>query len=110
MILSHVTLPFVVSHGGVLKGMSDYPIRIEVRPLLTCGGTGYGPGSVFVLLADDLSKAEATETLWHEFVHIFRKIGGKTDPAETEVEAIAKRLAVACPEILELCGVAAKFK
>lgn len=109
MILSHVTLPFVVSHGGVLKGMSDYPIRIEVRPLLICGNTGSGPGSVFIMLADDLSRKEATETLWHEFVHIFRQIGGKTDPAETEVEAIARRLAVACPEILELCGVADKF-
>ena len=109
MILSHVTLPFVVSHGGVLKEMNDYPIRIEVRPLLSCGGTGHGPGSVFILLADDLNKTEATETLWHEFVHIFKKIGGNDNHDEVEVDALAKKLAVACPEILELCGVADKF-
>lgn len=90
--------------------MNDYPIRIEVRPLLTCGGVGSGPGSVFVLLADDLTKDEATQTLWHEFVHIFKRIGGSTDHDEAEVEVIAKRLAAACPEILTLCGVADKFK
>lgn len=90
--------------------MNDYPIRIEVRPLLTFGGTGHGPGSVFVLLADDLTKDEATQTLWHEFVHIFKRIGGATEQDEAEVEAIAKRLAVACPEILTLCGVADKFR
>lgn len=91
--------------------MNDYPLRIEVRPLLTCGGTGYGPGTIFILLADDLDRAEATATLWHEIVHILKKVGGGTDNHdEAEVDAIAKKLAAACPEVLELCGVAAKFK
>ena len=110
VILSHVTLPFVVSHGGVLKRMSDFPLRIEVRPLLSSGGMGYGPSSIFILLADDLNRDEATVTLWHEIVHILKKVGGHPVHDEGEVDAIAKKLALACPEILELCGVADKFK
>lgn len=90
--------------------MSDYPIRIVVRPLLTCGVEGSGPNSVFILLADDMSRAEATVTLWHEWVHIFKRVGGAAVQDEAEVDAIAKKLAAACPEILELCGIADKFK
>jgi len=85
-------------------------MRIEVRPLLSSGGAGYGPSSIFILLADDLTRAEATVTLWHEWVHIFKKVGGAPAHDEAEVDAIAQRLAAACPEILELCGVADKFQ
>lgn len=110
VILSHVTLPFVVSHGGVLKGMNDFPMRIDVRPLLTCGGMGYGPSSIFILLADDLTRDEATVTLWHEIVHILKKVGGHAEHNEDEIDALAQKLATACPEVLELCGVADRFK
>lgn len=76
--------------------------------------TGGGPGTIFVMVADDLNREEAEITVWHEFVHIFRKAGGHpsviTDQSEAEVEAIAKKLAKCCPEILELCGIADKFK
>lgn len=92
--------------------MSDhpFPFRIEVRPLLTCGGLGYGPGSIFVLLSDTLYRHEANETLWHEFVHLFLRIGGKTEHDEDYVDSVAKRLAAACPELLALCGIEDKFK
>ena len=90
--------------------MSDFPMRIKVRPLLSSGGMGYGPGSIFILLADDLNRDEATVTLWHEIVHILKKVGGHAEHDEDEVDALAKKLAAVCPEILELCGVADRFK
>jgi hypothetical protein len=37
------------------------------------------------------------------------RAGGHVNHDEQFVEAIAQRLAVTCPEVLELCGVAALF-
>lgn len=94
--------------------MHNYPLRIIVRPLLVCANTGSGPNGIFIMLADDLPRDEAAVSLWHEFVHIFKRIGDRehlnTAENEAEVEAIAKKLAACCPEILDLCGVGEKFK
>lgn len=66
------------------------------------------------MVADDLDRHEAAVSVWHEFVHIFKSIGDRpqplTDQSEAEVDAIANKLAACCPEILELCGIADKFK
>lgn len=88
----------------------SYPLRVEVRPLLTSGGCGSGPGSIFILLADDLTKAEAAKTLWHEVVHILKRAGGDLNHDEDQVDAAAEKLAAACPEVLAWCGVEEKFK
>lgn len=87
-----------------------YPFRIEVRPMLTCGGFGFGPDSLFIFLAEGSTKAEANQTLWHEVVHMLKYVSGQTEHDEAEVDAIAAKLAAACPEGLELCGLSDKFK
>lgn len=109
VILSHVTLPFVVSHSGVLKSMNDFPLRFEVRPLLTSGGMGNGPGRIFILVADDLTRAEAEITVWHEIVHVMKMAAGHVAHDEQEIDRIATKLAQVCPEVIELCGLEQQF-
>lgn len=88
-----------------------YPFRVQVRPLLTNGGFGFGPESLFILLAEGQSKTEAGITMWHEVVHMLKRLKGPgTVHDEPEVERIAQKLYAACPEILELCGLEHHFK
>lgn len=89
---------------------TKYPFRIDVRPLLTQGGFGYGPSTLFILLGDTLERKEAEETLWHEVVHMLKRVKGPGPQDEDEVDRIAKKLAAVCPEIIELCGLEDKFK
>lgn len=87
-----------------------FPFQIEVRPLLVCAMLCTGPKGITVLMADNLTRTEAAHTVWHEMVHLLlRAGGGKTQHDEEHVEAIAERLAAACPEVLELCGIENKF-
>lgn len=93
--------------------MSDkkFPLRVEVRPLLSCGGCGFGDGSIFIMLADDLQRQDARVTAWHEVIHILKMAGGQMDGHnESQVDDMAVKLADACPEILEMLGVEDKFK
>ncbi len=94
-----------------------YPLRIEARPLLTCGVSGSGPTTIFILVGSGQSRAEAAITLWHEVVHILMAAGGHAPPTtsdelsalESRVESAAVRLAAACPEVVEFCGLEASF-
>lgn len=93
-----------------LRGMvREWPLRIEVRPLLTSGGCGSGPATIFIYLADDQNAAEAAKTLWHEIVHVLMMAGGHTVQDEETVERTAQKLAEVCPEVLSLCGVSEYF-
>ena len=85
------------------------PLRIEVRPLLTYGGIGWSEKEIFIYLADDLAGSQAAHALWHEIVHLLMSAGGHEDHDEVKIDALADRLAAACPEVLELCGVDKKF-
>lgn len=87
-----------------------YPLRIEVRPLLTCGVFGFGPDSIFILLAEGMTRQEAATTLWHEIIHVVKSAHTLDGHDEAEIERIAEKLSAACPEILELCGVSQHFK
>lgn len=97
--------------------LGKYPLRIEVRPLLTFAVCGSSPSSIFIMLAEHQTRKEAEVSLWHEIVHVLLRAGGGTIPEtsaelttlENTVEAIARKLAFACPEIVELCGVQAHF-
>lgn len=74
--------------------------RIQFRPLLIHGCIASVAGATWVLIDSEQSEAEQVATLWHETLHLL----GLRD--EDQVEAMAQRLAQACPEILELVKVA----
>lgn len=82
--------------------------------MLVSGMFAYGPASIAILLCNGMPKQEARTTMWHEVVHMLKRIKGpSTQPLEElerEVEAAAQKLAVACPEILEWCGIDHLFK
>jgi hypothetical protein len=70
---------------------------ILFRPLLTSAFVGTGDaGKIYILIDSDQSVAEQTIALWHETLHLL----GLTD--EDQVEALARRLAAAFPEILDV--------
>jgi hypothetical protein len=69
--------------------------RILFRPLLTSGMIGKDNASnVYIIIDSEQSEVEQCIALWHETLHLL----GLKD--EDQVEALAKRLADACPEIL----------
>lgn len=82
----------------------SYPFRIEVVPLLSSGGFGYGPHSLFILLANDLNRQEAAVTLWHEVLHMLKRTSDSGPHDESEIEKLANKLGAACPEVITLCG------
>lgn len=79
--------------------------------MLTSGGVaiGTGTGNLFILIDAELTRSEATVTAWHEILHMLREAGGATAQDEVEIETIAQRLAVCCPEVLTLCGLDKHF-
>lgn len=88
--------------------VSNYPLRIQVRPLLVTGTMGGGPNSIFIYLMTGLERGEAAVTLWHEILHVLHFAGG-TEHNEDAIEAMAQKLAAACPEVLTICGVETHF-
>jgi hypothetical protein len=77
------------------------------RPMLISGmlakGTDDLEGRHLVLVNSEDSEEEQTITLWHEIVHLIRLAGGLPEELhdEKEIEAAARKIAEACPEILE---------
>lgn len=75
----------------------DPQTRVLFRPLLVSGMLAKGDGGdMYILVDDEQSESEQVIALWHETLHLL----GLLD--ETQVEAMAQRLAVACPEIVQL--------
>jgi hypothetical protein len=69
--------------------------KIIFCPMLTCGFTGTNEaGDVCILIDSEQDEREQTVTLYHEALHLL----GLVD--EEQVEAMAQRLAKACPELL----------
>jgi hypothetical protein len=87
----------------------EFPLRIKVRPLLVPATMGFGPSSIFIYVAPDATREDAAVSLWHELVHVLKFAGGHQEHDEEEVEALAQRLASACPEVLALCGIESDF-
>jgi hypothetical protein len=82
------------------------PFRIVLQPLLVDGLLGSSPtGEDWALFIDnELDHHEQVVTLWHETLHLLLFAAGIPEPHdEAEIDAIAYRLAQACPEILHLC-------
>lgn len=70
--------------------------RVLFRPLLTSGliGNGNAGTTSYVIIDSEQPESEQVIALWHETLHLL----GLKD--ETLVEAMAQRLAQACPEVL----------
>lgn len=87
------------------------PVRINIRPLLIPGllCTDKRDDSVHILISDSLDENEMCITLWHEAIHLLMMAAGI--PAEVhnefQIEACARKLADACPEILDMCNISA---
>jgi hypothetical protein len=85
------------------------PFRIEIRPLLILGGlfseaTTFHDPQWIMAIADDMAHEEQVVTLWHETVHLLMLAAGIPAPHDEKlIDAIAERLAQACPEILQVC-------
>jgi len=77
-------------------GVFESPERVPVmfRPLLVNGILGVRDGRPIILVDTDQPESEQLVTVWHEALHLL----GLTN--EAQVEALAQRLAAACPEIL----------
>lgn len=90
--------------------VSKYPLQVVVGYLLLpgCMGRDKDGNAIMIWLAKGLERDEATVTLWHEILHVLHNAGG-TDHDEDAIEAMAQKLAQACPEVLKICGVAAHF-
>lgn len=91
------------------KQPETLPLRIKVRRLLTSGGLYTDEGClvkpIVMLIDKEQSEHEMTVSLWHETVHLLLAAAGKKAPHDEQaVEAMAKKLSSACPEILSLCG------
>lgn len=78
------------------KPFSPTMVRVLFRPLLVQGMVrrDFEYDSWMILVDNEQSEAQQTVTLYHEALHLL----GLTD--EDQVEAMAKKLADACPEIL----------
>lgn len=73
-------------------------VRVIFRPMLVSGmlSADLERGSWLILVDSEQSEPEQTVSLFHEMLHLI----GLLD--EKKVEAMAQKLAAACPEILPL--------
>ena len=78
-----------------------FGLSFVARPLLVSGMLAKGKDGRWLVLVDsEQPKEEAAIAAWHELAHLL--VGSDEDKAE----ALARRLAVAVPEILEIAGIA----
>lgn len=83
--------------------------RLVFRPLLVSGMVGDTSDGKLILIDSEQPSAQQVVAIWHETVHLLLLAAGKVRPEEHDeatIDAIAHRLAVACPEIIDLVGVA----
>lgn len=82
------------------------PLTIKFRRLLYSGMvmTPTDPGKIgyMILVNSEQSEEQQAITLWHEIIHVLELANDKAS-GEEAVEALAVKLAKACPEILEIC-------
>jgi hypothetical protein len=91
--------------------MNTPALRIQLRPCLVCGVIiRHEPtGRCRIVLNESLEedRAEMATTLWHELLHFIELSLGhhRHSINEEKTEAMAKKLAATCPEIIELCAI-----
>jgi len=86
------------------------PFEIRVRPLLVPGLLVSHPAGIKIILSCGMTRHEAAVTLWHEVYHILRSADRACDKqSEVEAERFGQKMALACPEILTICGLDGKF-
>ena len=84
---------------------TGFPMRILLRPLLVPAMLATdGSGRVLLIVDSESSEPDQVLGLWHEVVHVLLLAVGKSRHDETKVDEIAERLAVAVPDILQVCG------
>lgn len=89
------------------------PFRIELRPLLVDGGL-YSMRTDGVIDCDWLMAISSEQSLelqavalWHETLHLLLFAAGIPAPHdEDQIEALARRLAAACPEVYPMLQLA----
>lgn len=87
---------------GACEGKPPH-LRLIFRPLLVSGTLADTPYGQVILVDDEQQAAEQLVALWHETIHLLlRATGQEQQHDEAGVEAMAQRLATACPEILVL--------
>jgi hypothetical protein len=87
---------------------TQFPLKIIFRPLLVQAMFAFQDNTtlftsqmVFLINSKD-SPEEQNVSLWHEALHMLLRAGGKMPPHDEKwVEARAKALAQACPDLLE---------
>lgn len=79
-------------------------LTFQFRPLLLSGMIllDKETDGVLILIDSEQSEEQQTITLWHEIIHHLEIAAGKSS-GEEAVEALAVKLAKACPEVLQLC-------
>lgn len=78
-----------------VKRLRAAPPRIVFRPLLTSGMYAGSEAGRLILIDSEQPESEQLIALWHETLHL---LGLRDDDL---VEPMARRLAAACPELLQ---------
>ncbi len=91
--------------------MTKFPIEILFRPLLVSGSlatkdnTTLFSSTLLIMINDEQPRDQQVVALWHETVHLLLMAAGIEAPHdEAWVEETARKLAKACPEILDIMG------
>lgn len=93
-----------VAVGSGFSRSDLFGLSFVARPMLVSGMLAKGKdGRWLVLVNSEQPKEEAAIAAWHELAHLL--VGADEDKAE----ALARRLAVAVPEILEIAGIASAW-
>lgn len=80
-------------------------MELQVRPLLNSGMLAKAEDGAWVMLIDsEQPKAEQAQAVFHELLHVLLLFGGVPSwlHCEPRIEAMAKRLAEAAPDVVDL--------
>lgn len=77
-------------------------LRIVFRPLLVSGTLGDTHTGQVMIIDSEQPAAEQAVAIWHETIHLLLRAAGRQQHDEARIEAMAQRLAAACPEIVAL--------
>lgn len=86
-----------------------FPVAIVIRPLLVSGMLADGGnGRVDILIDAEQPAAVQLQALMHETIHLLLMAAGRAksiEHDEVRIDEMAKRLADAAPDLVELLGI-----
>lgn len=87
-----------------MSELVDVGLRVVFRPLLVQGVFATDAEGPILFIDCDQSEREQAVSVWHETLHLLLCASGyaKHEHDEEQIDAIAERLADACPEIVGL--------